>query len=87
MEEEGEGGKADATVSALVPGWHCCHQPKQPRAAAGWAQKRNSDGVKLGLRACLDGRVLGMQSGASKENLSQGECGGKSKPESPSQGG
>lgn len=41
-----------------MPGWHC-HPLKQPGVATG--------GVRLSVRAWLDGRLLGMGPGAWKE--------------------
>lgn len=51
MGKEGKGDQADATVSTWVA----------------IRRKRNLDGVRLGLRAWLDRRLLGMGAGTWKE--------------------
>lgn len=66
MQKVGRRGKADTTVSASVPG--------TARSSCRRAQGRDSDWVRLGLRAQLDVEVAGSGGFDALASLSQGEC-------------
>lgn len=67
MQKGGRRGKADAVVSALVPG--------TAQSSCRWAQGGDSDWVRQNLRAWLDLEVAGNGRFDALASLSQGKCG------------